>query len=95
MEVHLFAPGAGLDDPPARTLQAAKVAWEASGASLVVYDLEVVRRLEVASGAATDLLELPIAPSVALAPDGTVYSAEIVSHVTRHLITNYGDRPRP
>lgn len=94
-EVHLFAPGAGLDDAPARTLWASKVAWEASGASLVAYDLEVVRRVEVASGATTELLELPIATSVALAPDGTIYSAEIVSHVTRHLITNFGDRPRP
>jgi hypothetical protein len=91
---HLVPPGAELGDPAARTLTG-KATWEASGASLVTYDLTWVRRVEVATGMATDLLELPIAASFARAPDGTIYSAEIVSHVTRHRITNYGDRPRP
>ena len=94
---HLFAPGARLEDPAARTIRARSAAWDWDGASVVYYDGVEVHRLDLATGTDAAIAK-PVGDgrSLAVSPDRqTVFLSEYVSHVRRQLITNYGERPRP
>ncbi len=51
---HLFAPGARLEDPAARTIRARSLAWDWDGTSVVYYADAEVHRLDLATG--TDAL---------------------------------------
>jgi len=93
---HLFPPGAGLDDPPAHVVRArarpGSLAWDWSGRSVVYFDGQAMHRFDIATGA--DVVVVRPAQALGLvapSPDEElIYTNDLVSHVRRQLIVNYG-----
>src|SRR5262249_35202915 len=98
--IHLYPPHAALDDAPAHVVRArarsGSLAWDRSGRSLVYFDGEAIRRFDLATGEDVLVVRAPLAIGVvAPSPDGSlIYTNDLVSHVRRHMIVNYGARGR-
>jgi hypothetical protein len=68
--------------------------FDATGTVYFAYDQPAVRRIDVATGAATTLVEAAMFGET-VSPDGaTIYTTEAVGAARRHLITNFATRPR-
>jgi Tol biopolymer transport system component len=96
--VHLFPPGASLEERAPLTIRAYAMAWDRDGTSLVYLDRFAVHRLELASrrDAVIARAANQATPRMAVSPDGgTVFLVEYLAHVRRQLLANYGDRERP
>ena len=62
---------------------------------LAYFDGTKVHRLDVKTGA-DRIIASPsdTEPSLAVAPDGTVYMAALEGFVRRYIMTNFSERPR-
>lgn len=91
------APGMVLDDPTAREISPdnGRVVWSAEGRYLFHAEGGGVTRLEVSTGTTTRVANFKTG-GFAVSPDGEILYLTLMSpHVRRHVITNFGDRPRP
>ena len=57
LELHLIAPDTSIDDPDARVITTASLAWDRDGTSLVYIDRGGVRRYELSTGGQSDRCE--------------------------------------
>jgi dipeptidyl aminopeptidase/acylaminoacyl peptidase len=69
--------------------------FDAAGTTFVYSDRTHARRIDLATGKMTELFPHND-DAITVSPDGdTVYAVETVGRVRRHMITNFGERPRP
>ncbi|MGE5182448.1 MAG: hypothetical protein ACM31C_10320, partial [Acidobacteriota bacterium] len=94
--VELVPPGDVLGAPGHRMVRDFG-GWDRDGRSFVALEADGVVRYQVATGEPQRLMDVEQgAQTVTVAPDGrTFYVARVIGQVTRHVITNFGDRPRP
>jgi hypothetical protein len=84
------APGAG------ETLFDMNPRWDRDGLSILFWSDGAARRRFVETGRTQDVVAIASLAFVGASPkDQTIYATELVAHVRRELITNYGDFPRP
>ena len=69
--------------------------FDATGTAYFAYDQPTVRRIDVATGAATTIVEAAMFGET-VSPDGTtIFTTEAVGAARRNLITNFATRPKP
>ncbi len=101
VEQHVFVKRAAEPWSAARRLpiqQRDNLAWYPDGRTIAYWTGSELRRHDVVNDADSRLFDAPLLRvfGLGIAPDGrTIYAADASSHVRRHFIANYGQRPRP
>ncbi|HEX2573261.1 MAG TPA: protein kinase [Polyangia bacterium] len=93
----VVAPGRPLDAPEAHVILGLEPVWTTDGQGVLFWNGHEVRQYVLADGSERTLtLMLDHPRGMALGRDGaTLYVAEFLGHVTRKMVMNFGDRPRP
>jgi Tol biopolymer transport system component len=94
---HLVRPDQPLDAPAAKMFAAGQIAWAPDGKTFVSWAGRDIVRHVIATGEEQPLLRSELVEGgMALSHDGkTLFFAEWSGRVTRQMIVNFADRPRP
>jgi Tol biopolymer transport system component/predicted Ser/Thr protein kinase len=97
-EVELWPPGALLEpsaSPGPRRVRMAGAVWQPDGRAIIGWDGTHVVRAGL-DGTIDEVRESLDFAGLAVSPDGRkIYGCELVGHVRRMLVPNFGERPRP
>jgi hypothetical protein len=93
----VVAPGRPLDAPEAHVILGLEPVWSPDGKGVLFWNGHEIRQYMTVDGSERTLtLMLDHPRGMTLSRDGTtLYVAEFLGHVTRKMVVNFGDRPRP